>query len=162
MKEENLNRARDYFTHLEQQIALLPNEHRGLLFKKCAINCVSIGVLPFLKTRKDNCGGDLDAFFSDRNNSEFAFQRVIKKGHIYETGYPRCLCFMHDMGFAESKIHCECSRQSILYVLHKLFPSTDFEVEIIETALGGADKCTFRIIANYEKEELQSKLLIKE
>jgi hypothetical protein len=148
IKDENLNIARGYFNNIEDQIALLPEEQQAVVFKKCAINCVSNGVLPFLKARYDKCGGNLDLFFSEQHNSEYSFQRVIENGHIYEMGYPRCLCFMHDMGFAKSKIHCECSRQSILYVMHELFPEIVFKVEIIETVLGGSDKCTFKIIVD--------------
>ena len=89
--------------------------------------------------------GNMDAFFSEKENSEYSFQKVIEPGRIYEMGYPKCLCFMHDMGFTKSEVHCECSRQSILFVLHELFPGHDFEVKTIGTVLGGCDKCTFRI-----------------
>lgn len=148
MKEENLDLARNYFDDLEKQISLLPQDKQGTIFKRCAINCVTKYVLPILKNRQEECGSDLDLFFSEQENSEYSFQSVIKKGHVYEMGYPRCLCFMHDLGFAKSKTHCECSRQSILFVLHELFPNEDFSVETISTVLGGADKCTFRITVN--------------
>lgn len=145
MERENLNLAKNYLKDMEQQIALLPEEQQGVVFRKCAISCVSHGVLPFLKARYEKCEGKLDLFFSEKENSEYSFQKVIEPGHIYEMGYPRCLCFMHDMGFTNSKIHCECSRQSILFVLHELFPDNDFDVKTMSTVLGGADKCTFRI-----------------
>ncbi len=145
MNEENLDQARNYFNDLESQVALLPEDQQGLLFRKCAVNCVSNTVLPFLRARREKCGGDLDLFFSNQEDSEYSFQRVIEKGHIYEMGYPRCFCFMHNMGFAKSKIHCECSRQSILFILHELFPTKDFTVDIVSTVLGGSDKCTFRV-----------------
>jgi len=148
MKEENLDQARKYFNDIEKQISLLPKDQQGVIFKKCAVNCVTMYVLPMLRDRKEKCKGDLDLFFSEQENSEYSFQSVIEKGRIYEMGYPRCLCFMHDMGFAKSMTHCECSRQSILFVLHELFPDKDFVVETISTVLGGADKCTFRITVN--------------
>ncbi|ADV44973.1 hypothetical protein [Bacteroides helcogenes] len=146
MNEENLNQARSFYSNLEQQIATLPAEQQGHVFRKCAIHCVSNTVLPFLRNRYENCGGDMDLFFSEKENSEYSFQKVVEKGHIYEMGYPRCLCFMHDMGFATSQAHCECSRQSILYILHELFPMRNISVEMVGTVLGGADKCTFRIM----------------
>lgn len=148
MKEEIFDKAREYFDEMEQQIALLPKEHQGTVFRKCAINCVSNGVLPFLRARCERCGGDLDLFFSEQENSEYAFQRVIEKGHVYEMGYPRCLCFMHDMKFAKSEVHCECSRQSILFVLHELFSDRTFEVETMGTVLSGCDECTFRVTSD--------------
>lgn len=148
MKEQELDLARNYFADIEKQISLLPKSHQGVIFQRCAANCVTKYVLPALRSRCEKCESNLDLFFSEKENTEYSFQKVIEKGRVYEMGYPRCLCFMHDMGFAKSKIHCECSRQSILFVLHELFPNTDFSVETINTVLGGADKCTFRITIN--------------
>jgi hypothetical protein len=148
MKEEDLGPARNYFNDLEKQIGLLPKEQQEFLFKRCAARCATKYVLPSLKGRKERYKSNLDLFFSEQENSEYAFQRVIEKGHVYEMGYPRCLCFMHDWGFAQSKTHCECSRQSILFVLQELFPDKDFSVETIDTVLGGADKCTFRVMVS--------------
>lgn len=145
MKEQDLDLARNYFDDIEKQISLLPKNQQGVIFKRCAASCVTKYVLPALKSRCEKCGSNLDLFFSEQEDSEYSFQRVIEKGRVYEMGYPRCLCFMHDMGFAKSKIHCECSRQSIIFVMHELFPDNDFAVETIGTVLGGADKCTFRI-----------------
>ena len=145
MGKKDLNLARNYVNEMEQQIALLPTAQQSIIFRKCAINCVSHGVLPFLKIRYEKYEGNMDAFFSEQENSEYSFQKVIEPGRIYEMGYPKCLCFMHDMGFTKSEVHCECSRQSILFVLHELFPDHDFEVKTIGTVLGGCDKCTFRI-----------------
>lgn len=145
MKEEDLGPAINYFNDLEKQINLLPKEQQEILFKRCAARCATKYVLPSLNGRKQRTKSDLDLFFSEQENSGYFFQRVIEKGHIYEMGYPRCLCFIHDLGFAQSKTHCECSRQSILFVLQELFSDKDFSVETIDTVLGGADKCTFRI-----------------
>ncbi len=148
MKEQDLDLARNYFDDIEKQISLLPKNQQGVIFKRCAASCVTKYVLPALKSRCEKCGSNLDLFFSEQDNSEYSFQRVIEKGRVYEMGYPRCLCFMHDMGFAKSKIHCECSRQSIIFVMNELFPDNDFAVETIGTVLGGADKCTFKITVN--------------
>ena len=43
---------------------------------------------------------------------------------------------------------CNCSRQSILYVLNCLEPNSTFEVEILETILRGAEHCRFQITKN--------------
>ena len=41
---------------------------------------------------------------------------------------------------------CECSRQSILYILSQLEPDSQFDVRIENTILRGGDCCTFRIM----------------
>ena len=41
---------------------------------------------------------------------------------------------------------CECSRQSILYILSQLEPDSQFDVRIENTILRGGDRCTFRIM----------------
>lgn len=41
--------------------------------------------------------------------------------------------------------HCECSRQSVLYILETLLPERAVTVETLETVLGGAEKCRFRV-----------------
>ena len=51
-----------------------------------------------------------------------------------------------DDGFVDSAAHCECSRQSILYVLEELLPGRDIRVEELETVLSGGEKCRFRVI----------------
>ena len=63
----------------------------------------------------------------------------------YELGYERCTCPKVLSGQITDPDQCNCSRQSILYILGRLEPSSDFEVEIIETVLRGAEHCRFRI-----------------
>ena len=41
--------------------------------------------------------------------------------------------------------HCNCSRQSILYILSHQEPDSEFEVDILDTILNGAEHCRFRI-----------------
>ena len=41
--------------------------------------------------------------------------------------------------------HCECSRQSVLYIIGNSLPDKNISVEIIETVLGGAEKCRFKV-----------------
>ena len=60
-------------------------------------------------------------------------------------GYPRCLCPQVEAGFTAAPTHCECSRQSILYVLEELLPGRKIEVETLMTVLGGGPECRFRV-----------------
>lgn len=136
---------RSYFQTLEDGIAQLPIGQQGKVFRQCAVNCVKNIVLPIMQQRFTLCDGDLDSFFSDSYNSEYSFQKVISKGHVYEFGYPKCFCPLYGSGLVRSAIHCECSRQSILFILEELFPNKKFDVEIIETVIGGANQCKFTI-----------------
>lgn len=72
-------------------------------------------------------------------------QRYIEKGHIYEMGYPKCVCPEALTGGQETSF-CECSRQSKIYVLENMLPGKHIEVELIETVLSGANKCRFKVI----------------
>ena len=40
---------------------------------------------------------------------------------------------------------CECSRQSIFYVLENLLPGKKIDVKILHTALTGAENCRFLV-----------------
>ena len=65
-------------------------------------------------------------------------------GHIYEMGYPKCVCEEALAGGKDASF-CECSRQSMIYVLENMMPEKHIEVEIIETVLSGAEKCRFKV-----------------
>lgn len=71
--------------------------------------------------------------------------KVIEPGHVYELGYHKCTCSKVLSGEVTNPEHCECTRQSILYILNQLEPESIFEVEILETVLRGSEHCRFRI-----------------
>lgn len=54
---------KSFFQTLEDGIEKLPMEHRAMVFRQCAVNCVKNTVLPMLQKRSEECGGDLDLFF---------------------------------------------------------------------------------------------------
>lgn len=107
--------------------------------------CVKDTVLKEMRRQFDECGGSLDAQYERYGDTEFFFANTIEPGHIYVIGYPRCVCPMVASGLVKSAQHCECSRQSILYVLHNLLPDKEIEVSIIGTALSGNGKCEFKV-----------------
>ena len=41
--------------------------------------------------------------------------------------------------------HCECSRQSVLYILEQLLPEKRITVQTVETVLGGGTCCRFAV-----------------
>lgn len=60
-------------------------------------------------------------------------------------GYPHCLCPMVQAKLTSALTHCECSRQSIIYVLQNLLPDKEIKVELMHTVLAGANECRFRV-----------------
>lgn len=138
--------SKTYFRILEESIENLPLDCREKIYYPCAVNCVKDGVLQEEKKRFEECHGDMDLIYEKYAQTEYYFRKVIEQGHIYELGYPRCLCYLVDEGICRSSGHCECSRQSIIYILHELMPLKKISVEMIETVLGGSEQCRFRIV----------------
>ena len=113
-----------------------------------AVACVKDSVLPVQMELYQSCDGNLDWIYGTAMNGNGYFGKVIKPGHIYELGYETCTCRKVLSGKVTDPEQCECSRQSILFILSCLEPDSKFEVEILETVLRGAEHCRFRITKN--------------
>ena len=114
-------------------------------YRKEAIECVKDHVLPLHKQIYAKYDGDFDRIYSEGYNSESYQGRVIEPGKVYELSYSECSCPKVKCGLRNNPDQCECSRQSILYVLSQLEPDSQFDVRIENTILRGGDRCTFRI-----------------
>ena len=114
-------------------------------YKTKAINCVKDTVLPLHMQYFQECNFNLDAYCQKYGETEFFFAKAIQKGHVYEMGYPKCVCPEALAGGKDASF-CECSRQSMIYILRKMMPEKHIEVEIIKTVLSGAEKCRFKVI----------------
>ena len=88
--------------------------------------------------------GDFDRIYTEGYNNKSYAGRVIEPGKVYELSYPECSCPKVKCGLRNHPQQCECSRQSILYILSQLEPDSHFEVRIENTILRGSDRCTFR------------------
>ncbi len=117
-------------------------------FYEQAVACVKDHVLPAQIELYQSCDGNLDKVYGEAMNGNGYFGKVIEPGHIYELGYDTCTCPKVRSGRVTNPEQCECSRQSILYILSCLEPYSKFEVEILETVLRGAEHCRFRITRN--------------
>ena len=113
-----------------------------------AVTCVKDRVLPTQRKLYQACDGDLDRVYGGAMNGNGYFGKVIEPGHIYELGYEKCTCPKVLSGEVTDPEQCECSRQSILYILSCLEPDSKFEVDVLETVLRGAEHCRFRIRKN--------------
>ena len=110
-----------------------------------AIACVKDTVLPMHKQIYAQYDGDFDRIYSEAYNSRSYTGKVIVPGKVYELSYLECSCPKVKCGIRSCPEQCECSRQSILYILSQLEPEGNFEVQIVNTILRGGDRCTFRI-----------------
>ncbi len=117
-----LLRVREFCRTLEEAAANLPDDVRAALYRPCAEACVKGSVLEEQRRQFLECGSDLDRQYVRYGRSAYFFADVVEPGRVYEMGYPRCLCPQVAAGFVETPAHCECSRQSILYVLRELLP----------------------------------------
>lgn len=112
-----------------------------------AVACVKDKVLPAQKEMYERAGKDLDVVYGSLIDNDMYFGSVIEPKHVYELGYHRCTCPIVLDGTCTSPEHCECTRQSILFVLNELEPGRNFQVEILSTILRGGSICRFKIIA---------------
>lgn len=110
-----------------------------------AVACVKDFVLPAQMELYHSCDDDLDRVYGEAMNGNGYLGSVIEPGHIYELGYEKCTCPKVLSGQITDPNHCNCTRQSILYILSQLEPNSKFEVEILETAMNGAEHCRFQI-----------------
>lgn len=114
-------------------------------YKEEAIECVKDCVLQLHKQIYAKYNGDFDRIYSEGYNSRSYQGRVITPGLEYELSYLECSCPKVKCGLRTNPEQCECSRQSILYILSQLEPTSQFQVRIVNTILRGGDRCTFRI-----------------
>ncbi|MCB6972330.1 MULTISPECIES: hypothetical protein [Butyricimonas] len=112
-------------------------------YRDKAIHCVKDTVLPMQRKQFEECGCCLDEQYKRYGNTEWLFAEIIEEGHVYEIGYPACVCPEVVSGKIKDVSHCECSRQSVLYIIGNLLPDKNISVEIIETVLGGRGKMSF-------------------
>ena len=114
-------------------------------YRDKAVKCVQFTVLPEMHRQFEECGRSLDAQYAKYGDTEFFHGEVVESGHVYIVGYPRCVCPEAMNAPVTDPNFCECSRQSVLYVLEELLPGRKIEVETLHTALTGAENCRFRV-----------------
>ena len=112
------------------------------VYRQCAMECVGGETLKLYQKQFDECDRDFDLLFSTDTGDDDFYRKVVEPGRVYETGYPRCICWKDDIG----KDVCECSRQALIYLYSQLLPGAGITVETIQTVRKGADSCRFRIV----------------
>lgn len=135
----------DWFKGFEKGISCLSSEQRASLFSECGKNCVKCGTLQIYQELYEKANGDLDTFFFKADELLGVKSKIIEKGSIYYLYFMECTCMLHQQGYVSTPLLCECSKQSILYILHSLWKDKKFSVSICESILRGAPYCKMRI-----------------
>ena len=138
----------DWFKGFEKGITKLPEAQRETFFRECGKNCVQCGTLQIYKDLYKQAAGDLDQFFAKANELPGVRCETIEKGSVYDLYFMECTCGLHKQG--STPLLCECSKQSILYVLHSLWKNRQFNLSICGSILRGNPECKMRI----ETEEI--------
>ena len=140
----------DWFKGFEKGITKLPEAQRETFFRECGKNCVQCGTLQIYKDLYEQAAGDFDQFFAKANELPGVRCETIEKGSVYNLYFLECTCELHKQGYVSTPLLCECSKQSILYVLHSLWKNRKFNVSICGSILHGNPECKMRI----ETEEI--------
>ena len=121
-------------------------EESALLFRSCASACITgRGLLGHFESARDAAGGDIDAFFELLGSAPGVSAEVVEPGRIWAMGYSSCTCPLVAMGLTRDPSLCECSRQSVAFVLGRLFPEGRFDVRLEGAILAGGRSCDFLI-----------------
>ena len=140
----------DWFKGFEKGITKLPEAQRETFFRECGKNCVQCGTIQIYKDLYKHAVGDLDQFFAKANELPGGRCETIEKGSVYDLYFMECTCGLHKQGYVSTPLLCECSKQSILYVLHSLWKNRQFNLSICGSILRGNPECKMRI----ETEEI--------
>lgn len=139
------DKIRYWFQGFEQGVAALGTSQQEALFHECGKNCVQQGTLEFYQSLYRTAEGNLDRFFASVNGTPSLRGEVLVPDKAYSLAFAQCSCPLVTEGYVRSPRLCECSRQSVLYVLRTLWPEKRFEVTLCGTILRGAKECACRI-----------------
>lgn len=149
----------NWFKGFEDGIAKLSEEQRETFFRECGRNCVQCGTLQVYKDLFEQAAGDLDRFFAIADEQPGVRYETVEKDAVYNLYFLECTCELHKRGYVSTPLLCECSRQSIIYVLQSLWKDRTFQVTICESILRGSQHCKMRIEAsNADFAEFETKI----
>ena len=136
----------DWFNALNEGLEKMSIEECSRLFSRCAQKCSCDALKYLYRDLFDECGKDLDKFFSRVCEKKDVKGRVIEPGKIYELIFTNCGCPLHTETGINSTRLCECSRQSMICVFKNLVPERKFSIECMASILSGDSECCHRIV----------------
>lgn len=141
-------KIRFWFKGFEEGMLFLEQNQREVVFCECAKNCVNSGVLSLYQNLYNEVDGDINTFFEKLNDVDGVITQILEVGKKYNLYFEKCTCKLHTEGYVNSPILCECSRQSVIYVMNSLWNNQEIDVEICSTILRGQENCKFSIIVH--------------
>lgn len=134
-----------WFDGFRRGMSALGKPERERVFRSCAQSCLAQGPLEWYGAVFEEACGDLDAFFHALGAAEGVRTAVLEPGRRWELMFEECSCPLCAAGYARDPAFCTCSRQSVLVVMHELWASERFCVELLGSILAGDAVCTLRI-----------------
>ncbi len=137
--------VKEWFGWFEKGIEQVDQKEKEKFFRVCGMHCAETGIIKLYKDVYDKSCNNLDMFFSKFSEMKYIGGKIISPGKVYEITFPDCYCDLYIKGYVQTAAICECSRQSILYVLRTLNPELEYEVEKVSTVINGDKECCFRV-----------------
>lgn len=150
-----------WFQGFENGIVRLNPEQRAVFFAECGKNCVKCGTLQVYKELYEKANGDLDNFFLLADELPGVHAEVVEHNATYHLYFMECTCELYRQKYVSTPMLCECSRQSILYVLHSLWNGKVFQVTICHSILQGHENCMMRIESRNDENRESAQRPIK-
>lgn len=135
----------DWLKGFEKGISRLSLEQRASFFSECGKNYVKCGTLQIYQKLYEKANGDLNTFFEEADRLSGVRSEIIEEDSIYHLYFMECTCMFYQQAYVSTPLLCECSKQSILYILHSLWKDKKFSVSICESILRGSPYCKMQI-----------------
>lgn len=136
---------RMWLTGLARGLNRLPGRQRTAVLRACGGACAKPEILPAAQALRAQAAGT-DAFFTLYGAQSDAVQTErIVPGRVYDICYPCCGCPLHTEAGIDGAWLCECSRQSLRWVMERVFPDRRVSVTLRESVLSGAPQCRLQV-----------------
>lgn len=123
----------------------LPADESSAVLAECGKACATPAILPAFRVLLEKADNTDDFFASIAGVFEGSKVIIVTPDKAYDFCYPSCLCPLHEeCGINDARL-CECSRQSLLFLMRELFPQRTPQVELMETVLKGDPQCRLRV-----------------
>lgn len=136
---------RGWFAGWTKGMAKLNEEQRSAVLTECGRVCAAPEILPLYR-RMLAAAPDADAFFRAIDAEvEGVAVCAVEPGATYDFCYAQCYCPLHTDGGVNDPLLCECSRESLLWLMRSLFPARAPRVELLQSVLAGDGQCRLRV-----------------